>query len=115
MKIRIDVKEEHIINGKCADGYNCAIALAIKDLFPNAVVGTDEICFSNTYDADHNQSKFVTEFDKLDHLLIERRRRLNYVQPFSFEIEVDPGQIFQGVDISEVENIINGSLNCKVV
>lgn len=131
MKIHIEVKEQHILEGACGEIFNCAIAKAVQDVFPFAFVDGEcihfpfrkrkegeSLCEYNHglwYCVKHNQYDWISEFDSLDAECCDPKDRLKKVQPFSFEIEVDPEQIFPQVDISEATEIINSSLNCKVV
>ena len=43
MKIKINVKEEHITGGHCHNASECAIALAVRDILPQANIFYDSI------------------------------------------------------------------------
>lgn len=47
MKVKINVKEEHIITGICRDVRECAISRAICDIFPDAMTRSSYLCINN--------------------------------------------------------------------
>jgi len=111
-KITVHVTKEVIkMTSGCSiyDGENCAVAYAIRELFPKAVVFCLEMTFHRK--DRHNRSKwaklpqevsnFITEFDTNP----AHRHKLS---PFSFDIEI-PDEALEGIDISEVHRILKES------
>lgn len=127
MKIRIDIKEDHIINGVCLDPSENMIAIAINDflekphvyergIFINGCcLSGKEICKSLPIDV---QSK-ILEFDKCDAHVIyhpaQGKDRLKYVQPFSFEIDIDSNVVFPNLSMSDIQNKIESSESVSLV
>jgi len=131
MKIKIEVKESHILEGTCLDPWNCAISRAVSDIIPIAeVYGCGIYDRRQSYNlakicgfTDH-VSKAVSKFDECD--LDEGKHpakgsaRLKYVQPFSFEIEIPDDKIehiwpdTKGV-LEKARELVNQSKNCVAV
>jgi len=98
-------------------GFNCAIALAIRDILPNAWVGGNCI-YSNIdnkiksvsdlgiKDGDinlpTNAAEFISRFDRN-----RPEDRLN-MEPISFEIDF-PDELVEKIGIDEVKEILNNS------
>lgn len=124
MKLTINVTQEDIDNGECGNAGKCAIALAIRDIFPNALVGAYVITF-NIEDVE----KFKKE-NKIERLLFklgceqglaiqtpniaqsfifdfDAKRR---VEPISFDIEV-PERYINSVNIDEIKEILKDHPN----
>ena len=72
---------------KC-DGYtseNCAVALAVRDIFPNAAVDGYNIYTTRKF---ISLPRFVTEFIRLfDSLKYEPKERLK-LEPVTFEVDI---------------------------
>lgn len=82
MKIKIEVRQEHIDSGIRFDSTNCAIANAVRDIFPNAVIGPDIMYLSNSfYTKTILPKKAVHSISRFDGGILE-------VEPFNFEIDL---------------------------
>lgn len=86
-------------------GCNCPIAVAIRAIFPKAIVGADVIlpfgdeefahCFSEILLPPEAQN-FVRDFDDL--MPVSRRKML----PFEFEVDVPDDVLLHAVQLDEV-------------
>jgi len=131
MKLKINVKEEHIINGTCNNGSCCAIALAVNDLFPayvaNGFIKSDNYGEIISY-LDDNIDRKIRTFDSfngkpmndkdLTYEPIIGKDRLEYLKPFSFEIEILPKALdclFPNKHLDQIKDLVNNSLNCELV
>jgi len=124
MKIKINVKEEHIINGKCHEPSACAIALAVRDIIPEALINYFSIKIGNDDDDniivnDNVTPKDATDrmniFDDFDLRHIVGKERLEHLAPFSFEVDVYESVLFPDKLLDEIEQIIEGSNNIELV
>lgn len=120
MKIKINVKEEHIINGKCARVNECAIALAVNDIIPDVMVAREQLGLAYpdaTTSILCDLPTFVTSniwlFDQLDKVI--GKERLEHLSPFSFEVDIDEAILFPDKLLQEIEQIIEGSKNIELV
>jgi len=124
MKIKINVKEKHIINGKCVTPSGCAIALAVRDIIPEALIYYDSIQIDSDNiivyngcmpkDARDKMHTFDT-FDHFEPVQIVGKARLKHLKPFSFEVDVDESLLFPDKLLQEIEQIIEGSNNVELV
>lgn len=90
---------------------NCAIAHAVKELFPQAVVHVYSMQFMPKTDGirlPSNMSAYINHFDKLSH-----EERLNMPEA-EFEVDV-PDQVINKIDISQVIEIISRSLTLEIL
>lgn len=137
-KLRINVTKEILFKTRmCAGvftyventkeegiGANCAISVAIRDLFPDAWVGTDRIYFDAYNDqgmfdwGKENQlitsalpeiaRNFIREFDRKTP---EERMAMN---PLSFEIEI-PDIVIDTINIDEVKALLTNHPTMELV
>lgn len=120
MKIRIDVTRELLEKSKnCdfADGRNCAIALAVRDLLPNVLVATTEIIIDpdltigspNIVIAKlpREASRFIERFDCYDPLT-----RMS-MDPISFDVNLDIDKL--DISIDEINKILSTSTTLSLV
>ena len=64
MTLKVQVKREHIDKGTCNDGYECAVALAVREIFPNAAVSYGSFePFGCVVQSTHNAFSFIKLFD----------------------------------------------------
>jgi hypothetical protein len=127
MKILIKVTKDVLRRSMMCEneyGSNCAIAVAVRELFPSACVGASGMCIGDDYiinrlrverqiyDVTHSQavSDFIWGFD---HLWNSPEERLNLPE-LSFEIEV-PDSVIQSIGISEVYRILSESKTLEMV
>jgi hypothetical protein len=86
---------------------NCAIAIAIRDIFPDASAGIDAITLYGNYnnrlpyiDISYSDKKRVQEFMvAFDSATPEQRPLL---PPFSFTVEL-PDEVVERIDISDID------------
>lgn len=118
MKLKIKVTKEILYRSRMCgkqknDAYqdvatNCAIALAVRDIFPNAAVDQQQLRFYGNGDR-INQIKLsdaVWAFvDKFDESSPSQRLRM---QKISFEIDV-PEVVIESIGLSEVHRILKES------
>src|SRR6478752_4345288 len=116
MKILIKVTKEVLERSKgCKADHtattNCAIALAVRDLFPTAQVECDSI--ELIADAEYSNADnycslpqeaqdFIDQFDEADPFTREN------MDPFSFEIEV-PEFVIQQIGLSQIYKVLSES------
>lgn len=92
---------------------NCAIALAVRDVFPNADVGTETLCFDSDSYVDKKIEyyscnlpvmaiNFIQQFDRMKSVDCEDRLDM---EEFSFEIKVPEGLINQ-IGIEDYKNYV---------
>lgn len=92
---------------------NCAIALAVRDIFPTACVGLFEI-----FEKENNPKGFARLPQKacdfisiFDFASVEERP---YLPELTFEIEI-PDDIIQSIDISEITKTLTNHPNLKLI
>lgn len=131
MKIKINVKEKHIINGTCGMPSDCAIAQAVKDVFPCASVCYESIALisarngvSNIIKDDEEMPLMAKEKMYVFDSLKRKRRwfksrgvvgkdRLKYLKPFSFILDIDEEKVFPEKHLEEIKNIFKESKNIE--
>lgn len=85
-------------------GENCAIALAVRDIFPDALVGTTEIAPYGWKQSEHIQlpieaMRFIRDFDVAPP---QKRVKMN---PIEFEVSV-PESIIEKINIDELRPLL---------
>lgn len=113
MRIKIRITKEILKESMYCDkeglSRNCAIALAVVEIFPGAAVGTWGIYLDNgEISLPENASDFVRKFD--DATPSERAK----LTPMSFDVEV-PDKIINYIGIEEVKSILSNSLTLEKV
>lgn len=114
MKLKIQVTKQHIKDAmfcglkSSAVNTNCAIALAVRDIWPNAAVGMEAIStggnggdylgFKPDINLPSKATEFIREFDTLRD---KCESRLN-ISPITFTIDI-PDSVIDRIDISAVE------------
>lgn len=119
-KIQIHITEDVLERsmwcgiGKVPVSTNCAIAVAIRDIFPNAVIGSF-IDFGKEFDQNSIITpKVASDFiDRFDSLLHKPYNRLELPE-FSFEIEV-PDEVVEMINIDEIKRICETSSTLSLV
>lgn len=87
-------------------GQNCAIALAVRDVFPDAIVGLEEMYFTKDDLASTELPVEAKEFiDRFDMLGESPAMRLD-LDEFEFEINV-PKSIINSINIEDIHNSKN--------
>lgn len=120
MKIKINVTKEILENAKMCPtamsvaSTNCAIALAIRDIFPMAFVTMSQFYLTHsrtsealtlgdeTIQLPRSAAMFIKAFDDAS-----AEERVN-MHPFSFEIEV-PDSVINRIGLEEVQKILSES------
>jgi hypothetical protein len=109
MKLRINITKEIIkkamwcntSNGPFPIASNCAIAVAVRDIFPMAAVGPLDIFLGFIGIKDVylplEAQNFIYEFDKL---WISPKKRLE-LDPISFEIDI-PEEVISMINIEDI-------------
>ncbi len=126
MKIKVSVTKDVLERSKmCSSKYasNCAIAIAFRDLFPNAECGTtcadlfgqpDNVCLDKTSPSlvylPESASIFIKMFDSLEGYPDQRL----LMSPFSFEIEV-PEYVISKIGIGEIYRVLSESKTLELV
>lgn len=91
---------------------NCAIALAIRDVFPKMLVGTMFLSETMPINCGIPMPKIAQEFIELfDSTPPSERVKM---EPISFEIEV-PEYLVNEIGISEITEIVNKSKTLELV
>lgn len=98
---------------------NCAIALAIRDVFPKAIVGPDTILpfgdepFAHVYseiELPDEAIRFVREFD--DRMPEERLK----MKALKFEVEIPDDVLDHAFQIdADLEHLLRGHNTCKIL
>lgn len=114
VRLKIKVTEDILDQSKYCEGEiqeNCAISLAIRDIFPNAQVEEKGIYLDKGRWRDnfHNSDPditlpkkavlFIREFDCLDAI-----RRVN-MRPIEFELQI-PDRIINKINIDELRSLL---------
>lgn len=114
INITKDVLKEAMYCGTQGSGLSasshCGIAVAIRDIFPNALVGLNSFTVDSV--AEHlteislpmNARKFISNFDWL---VLTPSKRLD-MEEFSFDITL-PDKVIETIDIEEVKQILKDS------
>lgn len=125
MKIEINVREEHIINGVCVEASECAIALAVKDVLGEVAV-FDSIAVEDLSELSGERDlcplpkeafSFVLAFDETNGIA-KGKDRLKYLQPFTFTVDIPDDKLLEILPSSTIEEakwLINSSENLKTV
>lgn len=112
MKLQINITKEVLRRSHMCDGEtdmiaeNCAIAIAVRDLFPNAHVRLSLIRFrerkhhGNIATLPNIAQEFILNFDTST----PQERLL--MQPISFEIDV-PDKVIDSIGIEQVKQVLS--------
>lgn len=126
MKIEIKITKEVLRRSMwCGvmDGLrleNCVVAIAVRDIFPKALIGFNGICSTGWVSEDRipdpdielplNATRFIRAFDSL-----EETPELRLSLPeFSFEIDV-PDEVIERIGINEAKAILEKSETLSLV
>lgn len=111
MKILIKITKDVLRRSAMCRGNiteNCAVALAVRDMFPESWMGRAYLCLSYGYTkyyyitVNNNVTQFIKSFD------ISTPAQRLLLPEFSFEIEV-PQQLIDSIGIGEVYRILSES------
>jgi hypothetical protein len=91
---------------------NCAIAVAIRDLFPEMIIGCD-ICFDGLKESINLPNEATHFILKFDNLRDTPRKRLELPE-FSFQIDV-PEEYLEDITISEIKEILKNSKSLELI
>lgn len=124
MKLKIKVTKEILersknckYNGKSdktGTGANCAVALAVIDVFPDAWVNADSICpfffnsFSKLIPLPYNARYFIYEFDKAT---AEERAKMREEE---FELGV-PDWVIERINIDEIKPLLENHPTLELI
>src|SRR5688572_10299734 len=116
--LKITVTKEILEKSKdCGYGggptpYNCAVALAVRDIFPRACVGgnfwSPDQCVFDSYILPAEAIGIINKFD-----LTEPDDRPN-ITPISFEIEI-PDEVISQINIDEIRSLLINHQNLELV
>lgn len=116
MKIRIKITKDILkrsINCSCNElrTRNCALAIALQEVFPDAWVGLDIMSFSGSsfVPTTSEMRDFINEFDGT----FPKEERLELPEQ-SFEINVPDG-IIKAISLHELETILSKSSTLELV
>lgn len=115
IKITKDILKRSMMCSGLEVGTNCAIALAIRDIFPEAYVSMWYIYEKiqqniPTIRLPLEATNFIKRFDSL---VSKPQKRLNLPE-FSFEIDV-PEEVINSIGIEEATEIISKSETLEIV
>jgi hypothetical protein len=130
MKILIKITKDILLkSSQCSEkvGFNCAVSLAIREIFPKAWIMTNYIlvnerelvtCYANIVDYFNSEelkiklpkeaTNFINSFDLKSE---EERIEMN---PISFEIDV-PNEVIEEIGINEIYKILSESKTLELV
>ena len=122
MKILIKITKEVLEKtkmcneeGKNAPATSCAIAYAVRDIFPKAWVERTRILINGWYGGGDTQSllpfKAIAFIEDFDDSTPEERVNMN---PFSFEIDV-PDSVINEIGIGQVYKVLSESKTLEYV
>lgn len=117
MKLTIKITKEVLEAAKYCEGLvsqSCGVAVAVREIFPNANVGHETMMFDHMNaelgytDLPLRAQRFICEFDaRKPHERIEMRET-------SFEIEI-PDSVIEKIGIEEAKEIISKSSTLELV
>lgn len=121
MKLKINITQDilerskmcGLIKGQKSISTNCAIALAIRDIFPQSSVGHDIHVYEITgdiltIDLPEEAVNFIANFDRFT-----SKERVK-MQPFSFEIDI-PQEIIDTINIDEVKEVLKDHKTLELI
>lgn len=112
MKIKIKVTKEILRkSANCHEVHNCAIAQAVREIFPGAMVGLETIASPSLGFIDSlpdEAQEFVLDFD---HNTPEKRLLM---PELSFQIDVS-NEVINKIGIDEVHRILSESKTLELV
>jgi hypothetical protein len=120
MKLKISVTKEILEESKMCGydnpnvGRNCALALAVRDIFPSAYIRLESISIKGQHDIKTQirlpvvASIFIAEFDQNSP---DERAAM---QPLSFEIDI-PDEVINRIDITEVTELLKDHKTLQLV
>lgn len=123
MKLKIKITKQILEESKMCGvsnfigrvGEHCAIALAVREIFPKAVVGRREINpfgFSKGIPTIIDLPDEATYFiDRFDRSTVEKRVAL---PEFEFEINI-PEKVIESISLPEIEKIISNSETLELI
>lgn len=124
MKIKIKVTKDILYASRmCGDdaGFNCAIALAVREIFPNAWVETHKIKTSLTEDGlrltpiDRGSIDLPEEATRFIRAFDERKPEERILMtPIEFEVTV-PNEVINEIDISNMYKVLSESKSLELV
>lgn len=109
MKIEIEVTQAHIEAGLPCAANHCAIALAMKEVFPYVMVTGRDIHLDTSQDSSLmvdvplEVNRFITAFDS----------GLG-VAPFKFKLEI-PDEVIQVIRLPNLESLLNEAQHLHLV
>lgn len=94
---------------------NCAVALAVRDIDPNASVGRAHINWSTDFGWIETKlpAKAIKMISRFDRLFNSPERRLK-LKEFSFEVDF-PDSLVEQIGIDQVREILTNSETLKLV
>lgn len=117
-QLKITVTKDIIINSIKCDTRNCAIAVAIRDIFPKAFVTDNEIFFDGADEFDCPISEttllpieaqeFIQVFDKATP---KKRKQMDEI---SFNITI-PDSIIQKINIDEIKPLLENHPTLQLI
>ncbi len=120
MKLQINITKDILKRSMMCGVYscddvsdNCAIALAVKDLFSKATVGISMIHYNDgngRSDLPNVAKKFISTFDRLSG---SPKERLDLPE-FSFEIEV-PNEVIDQIGLEQVYSILENHKSMQLI
>ena len=120
--LTINVTQEHIDKGKCNHPGRCGIALAIRDIFPNAIILEEWTIFTPDEITDQQGMWFVPEIQlevTKGNGIINPLEVQNFVKKFdnnkdvkptSFDMYIPEGAI-NSINIEEIKQILKDHPN----
>ncbi len=114
MELEVYITEDVLLkSARCprdSRATECAIAIAIRDIFPDSIVGTHSIIFEEsdcckmiaTAALPEKAIRFIRDFDAASP--VERAQ----MRPFKFKFEIPP-VVIKTIDISEVTETVKKS------
>jgi hypothetical protein len=121
IKITKDILKKSMYCGNMDTGKNCAIALAVRDIFPEACVGCSyiyphhygsDVCnpFKNQMPLPDEARNFIENFDNLRD---SPEKRLE-MEELEFSVKI-PDSLISEIDISSITEILKDHKNRELV
>ena len=110
MKLKITITKDCIDNSKRHSGYKCAIANAIRFIFPNAFVWENGIRVNGIYDKINE----INLPQKATNCIVAFDLGYELIPGFEFEIDI-PDSIVNKINIDELRPLLVNHKNLELV
>jgi hypothetical protein len=132
MQLKIKVTKEHIEKAKSCDGQRCAIALAIRDIFPDAHVELGlffvKVKFYEQWLKMNASQAALKRFEKKHAIKLPKKAK-DFISVFDeatpedrvklpeleFEVDIPDHILEEHINIEEIKEILNGHPTLTII